>query len=236
MARFLAAANVLRLHVWRMRPDESVVYCNERFTAYTGLTVDQLHHGGWMVPVRPADVERVRTIWEDARSHLRPFEVQACLRGRDGIYRCFLCRGAPVLERCGHIVEWIGTNTIIDVGHYLDVPVRDAVRRLVRDSHRREAALTNLFEQVTGSSLHEFLIRTRVHHAARLIERGEKIEAVALAMGYRSKKNFYYPFRRVFGTTPSQYRRHPAGCGVCSSRPDERVGPLDVPSGQRRRV
>jgi AraC-like DNA-binding protein len=47
---------------------------------------------------------------------------------------------------------------------------------------------------------------TRVERASRAIRAGEKVEAVALEVGYRSKKNFFRQFRRRFGTTPAKYR------------------------------
>ena len=42
---------------------------------------------------------------------------------------------------------------------------------------------------------------------ATLIKDGMKIDAVALTVGYRSKKNFYRQFRRRFATTPFEYRQ-----------------------------
>jgi transcriptional regulator GlxA family with amidase domain len=48
--------------------------------------------------------------------------------------------------------------------------------------------------------------RTRVERASRAIRAHEKVEAVALEVGYRSKKNFFRQFRRRFGTTPAKYR------------------------------
>jgi AraC-like DNA-binding protein len=39
-----------------------------------------------------------------------------------------------------------------------------------------------------------------------LIRNGEKIEAVSLLVGYRSKKNFYHHFRRHVGLTPLAYK------------------------------
>jgi AraC-like DNA-binding protein len=42
--------------------------------------------------------------------------------------------------------------------------------------------------------------------AARAIEEGGKIEAVAMSVGYRSKKNFYRQFKSLFGVNPSDLR------------------------------
>ena len=50
--------------------------------------------------------------------------------------------------------------------------------------------------------MHQWLTRVRLDHAVALVPDGVKIEAVALLVGYHSKKNFYRQFRRRFGTTP----------------------------------
>jgi len=52
----------------------------------------------------------------------------------------------------------------------------------------------------------ECLTRVRLEHAADLICAGVKIEAVALTVGYRSKKNFYQRFKRHYAATRLQYR------------------------------
>jgi AraC-like DNA-binding protein len=69
------------------------------------------------------------------------------------------------------------------------------------------ADLGRLFQSVVGVSVHEYLTRVRLDHAAQLINSGVKIESVALSVGYRSKKNFYRQFLRHFGVTPEAYRR-----------------------------
>jgi AraC-like DNA-binding protein len=64
-----------------------------------------------------------------------------------------------------------------------------------------------LFRLITGSSVHAYVTRVRLGHAAHLIRSNLKIESVALSVGYRSKKNFYRQFTRHFGVTPDTYRR-----------------------------
>ena len=55
-------------------------------------------------------------------------------------------------------------------------------------------------------SARAYVARTRIERAARAIRNGEKVKAVALEVGFRSKKNFYRQFRRRFGTAPAKYR------------------------------
>ena len=72
---------------------------------------------------------------------------------------------------------------------------------------RRSSYLGALFRSHVGMTVHQHVIRLRLEHAAAEVRAGVKIEAVALAVGYRSKKNFFYQFKRRFGVTPEQYRR-----------------------------
>jgi hypothetical protein len=39
--------------------------------------------------------------------------------------------------------------------------------------------------------------------------REEKVEAIALELGYRSRKNFYLAFKRATGLTPTAFRELP---------------------------
>jgi AraC-like DNA-binding protein len=71
---------------------------------------------------------------------------------------------------------------------------------------RPPAYLAKLFLLEMGMSVRAYIARARIERAARAIREGEKVEAVALEAGYRSKKNFYRQFRRLFGTTPARYR------------------------------
>ncbi len=91
---------------------------------------------------------------------------------------------------------------------YADVVTLRTLSSLVG---RQPAYLGRLFRQEVGATAHDYLTRVRLDHAATLIRDGMKIEAVALSVGYRSKKNFYQQFRKRFGTTPVLYRNNGHG-------------------------
>ena len=71
---------------------------------------------------------------------------------------------------------------------------------------RQSAYLGRLFRDEIGMTVHEYITRARVVFGAAQVRCGVKIEAVALDLGYRSKKNFYRQFKRRFGMTPDAYR------------------------------
>jgi AraC-like DNA-binding protein len=103
-------------------------------------------------------------------------------------------------------------STLVIVQRMVDLIERSYGERMtlnaVSAAFRGDPAdLGRLFRSVVGVSVHEYLTRVRLDHAAYLINSSIKIESVALSVGYRSKKNFYRQFLRHFGVTPEAYRR-----------------------------
>jgi transcriptional regulator GlxA family with amidase domain len=72
---------------------------------------------------------------------------------------------------------------------------------------RQSAYLGGLFHRELGVTVREYVTNLRLKHASELVRDGVKIDAVALLVGYRSKKNFYWRFKQFFGTTPGAYRK-----------------------------
>jgi PAS domain S-box-containing protein len=100
------------------------------------------------------------------------------------------------------------------------------LQRLSATIGRQPAYLGRLFRQEVGSSMREYLTRVRLERAADLIRAGVKIEAVALIVGYRSKKNFYEQFKRRYGATPAPYR-HQSGIDASSGSALEHGAPRE---------
>ena len=78
---------------------------------------------------------------------------------------------------------------------------------LGRTIDRQSAYLGHLFRTEVGMTVRQKVTQVRLERASALIREGIKIEAVALIVGYRSKKNFYRQFRRKYATTPFEYGR-----------------------------
>ena len=78
---------------------------------------------------------------------------------------------------------------------------------LARLLSRQAAYLGRLFQNEIGVTVHEYVTRARMVFGAAQVRAGVKIEAIAMDLGYRSKKNFYRQFKRRFGMTPDAYRQ-----------------------------
>ncbi|MDP5240502.1 helix-turn-helix transcriptional regulator [Uliginosibacterium sp. 31-16] len=73
-----------------------------------------------------------------------------------------------------------------------------------------ERSLSRLFMQQTGLSFGDWRQRLRLLLALARLERGERVNRVALDSGYNSPSAFIAAFRRNFGVTPMEMFRDPA--------------------------
>jgi len=88
----------------------------------------------------------------------------------------------------------------------------NAHRPIALASCAREAGLSpfhllRLFANVLGVTPHQYLVRARLRHAARLLADGARsITDVALDVGFADLSNFVRTFRRAAGVSPRGFR------------------------------
>jgi AraC-like DNA-binding protein len=69
-----------------------------------------------------------------------------------------------------------------------------------------------LFAAVLGVTPHQYLLRSRLRRAARLLaETAEPVTRVALDAGFADLSNFVRSFHRAAGASPRQFRRAARG-------------------------
>jgi AraC-like DNA-binding protein len=83
---------------------------------------------------------------------------------------------------------------------------RITVQRVARNFGVSLRLLNGEFRSREGMGLKAYIRHVRVTRGLRLIAHGMKIEAAALMVGYRSKKDFYRAVRVETGVTPGSLR------------------------------
>ncbi len=93
-----------------------------------------------------------------------------------------------------------------------------AHRDIGLDDAAAEAGLSafhflRLFSRVLGVTPHQYLVRSRLRHAARLLAQDEDrpVTAVALDVGFADLSNFVRSFRRAAGVSPGGFRKAARG-------------------------
>lgn len=79
-------------------------------------------------------------------------------------------------------------------------------RNLAQELNVSEVQMNRGFRRAYGMTIHRHLRMIRVRRGLDLVSNGIKVEAAGLAVGFRSKKDFYRAVQQLVGCTPAQFR------------------------------
>jgi AraC-like DNA-binding protein len=74
--------------------------------------------------------------------------------------------------------------------------------------------LTQIFQQVEGVPLYRYQLRLRLARALQLLPQCEDLTSLGLELGFSSHSHFTTTFTRVYGRSPSSFRRTASGSGT----------------------
>ncbi|NJN16491.1 MAG: PAS domain S-box protein [Oscillochloris sp.] len=112
--RYRVLAEAMPQLVWATDTQGRVIYLNQRWSEFTGLSEQESCGFGFLAALHPADRERAEATWRRTWQEGEPYEIEYRLRREDGVYFWFLARAQAVRDDNGEIVEWVGTCTNID--------------------------------------------------------------------------------------------------------------------------
>jgi len=176
-------------------PDGKWIHANRVARDYTGLTLDEYRSVDVIGRViHPDDAERVREVRKLGFSGSSPFEQEARLRGKDGVYRWFLFRFSPLVEE-GRVKRWYGTATEIESRKKQEDRVRQE-NVLLEDRNRIAQELHDtLLQSFLGASMQlgaamnnlpsGSLVKPKLEQVLELMEQGIE-EGRATIQGLRS--------------------------------------------------
>jgi AraC family transcriptional regulator len=100
---------------------------------------------------------------------------------------------------------WLDSvRAFIELNYRSDIGVRE----LARKARVHPAHLSKSFGRAFGSTVREYVRRLRVEFARKQIESsGLTLSEIAIASGFADQSHFTKTFKRVVGTSPSEYRQ-----------------------------
>lgn len=123
--------------IWTATPEGKIDYTNDRWSEYTGLTIDEIRTQGWSKIIHPDDLPRCLERWQRAFKEKRGYEIEYRIkRGSDGRYRWFLSKIEPLKDSRRDVVKWFGSCT--------DIHER-------KTAHEKENFLSQLNKVITSS-------------------------------------------------------------------------------------
>lgn len=83
-----------------------------------------------------------------------------------------------------------------------------SLEQLADELHITKSYASRIFKKETGSNITEYLLARRVKHACDLLETTHlSIDAIASELGFNTAAYFIAMFKKMYGTTPLQYRK-----------------------------
>jgi PAS domain S-box-containing protein len=127
--RFRELANNIDQFAWSCDRLGHATWYNDRWYEYTGTTFEDMQGPGWQSVIHPDHLERINKSLPKSIAEGSAWEDTYPIRGKDGHYRWFLTRAAPIRDRQGTIVRWFGTNTDVTEQRKLQDALQNADRR-----------------------------------------------------------------------------------------------------------
>lgn len=136
-------AEAVPQQIWSANRIGSIEYCNRGLISFIGKGVSELGGEGFFGIFHPEDASTFRDNWESAQAAEASFEVQARIRGSNGVYRWFLVRGLPQRAADGTLLRWYGIHVDIEdqqrAQHRLNV-AQETLSRTTRTTSMAEMA------------------------------------------------------------------------------------------------
>jgi PAS domain S-box-containing protein len=99
--------------VWEVELDGTISYINKQWADYSGLSLEELNHGGWSKVLHPEDAEMVGKGWMDAFANKKTYVGECRIKNPDGGYSWFTLKTVPIKNDKDDVELWIGTATDI---------------------------------------------------------------------------------------------------------------------------
>lgn len=119
---------------------------------------------------------------------------------REGGQAQYVATPVPDLDKCSlaEVLDWAQAH--------LDQEI--TVAELAERAGHSERTFARRFRDETGTTPHQWVLTQRIARAEQLLESGDhSIEQVAELCGFASATMLRHHFRRLRGTSPTQYRR-----------------------------
>jgi PAS domain S-box-containing protein len=143
-------------HIVVLDADGKLIHTNRAVREYTGLTREEFRSLGERDVIggviHPDDVERMGAARERGLARSEPFELDARLLGKDGIYRWFLARYNPLVEE-GRVRRWYMSATEIESRKQEEERVRKENVRLEERTRIAQELHDTLLQTFQSASL-----------------------------------------------------------------------------------
>jgi PAS domain S-box-containing protein len=181
--RFRTLADNISQLAWMADREGNVFWHNKRWFDYTGTTPEEMEGGGWQKVFHPEHASRAVKKMRESIEGGVAWEDTYPLRGKDGVYRWFLCRVVPIKDEKGNVLRWFGTKTDITQLREIQEELSKSRNELELRVRERTEELSRAYDTLQM----EFEERKRIEEERQQLEeqlrQSQKMEAIGTLAG-----------------------------------------------------
>lgn len=210
----------------------NVIYTNSAYQRYAGAEPQNLLGLGYLDVLHPDDRPRAENLWNQIAVSKQAYEIEHRMRRHDGTFRWHQVRGAPILDKFGNVLRWIGVCTDIQdlrtavanaedmnelltvVGRSTDAIVfaKDAAGQFVFANDATLQALDASAQEVIGKTVDAKA--TRSSEALKIVENDARVLASGEMIVVEERWTSSTGVERIYRSTKGPWRRADGTIGV----------------------
>lgn len=111
-------------------------------------------------------------------------------------------------DKRSRLIEQIKTLLITEIHHAQEPSKEKSSQIITKHLHHDYSYLSNLFSEVEGITIEQFIINQKVERVKELLIYDERtLSEIALDLGYSSTAHLSAQFKKLTGFTPTQFKR-----------------------------
>ncbi len=124
------------------------MYCNERWVAFTGLSVEHSLGWGWRNAIHPEDAESALRTWTEATAAEQDVALEARVLTQSGEVRWAAVRACPVRDSRGQVAGYVGTVEDMTARHQVEFTLAEARDRAIEAVRAKSEFLANMSHEI----------------------------------------------------------------------------------------
>ncbi|HEY9691950.1 MAG TPA: PAS domain-containing protein [Oculatellaceae cyanobacterium] len=127
-------------YLWLTDAEGKLIYINNRWLQWVGVTMEEASAFGWQSRIHPEDVAPLMAAWREAAQSGSELKKEHRVRGADGTARWVLTRALPEFDEQGHLTRWFGLT--------LDIQEQKEAEEALQESETKFRQLANSIPQL----------------------------------------------------------------------------------------